>query len=79
MSILLMIAKELGRGIHWLYFDQFVGELLLRRWWPLQVEADLEWTFLEQWLLVVLDALKICMFPPPFLLRVWDGHLHLQG
>jgi len=53
-----------GRGICWLHFDQFVGELLLRRCWPLQVEVDLDWTFLEQWLLVVLDALKIHMFPP---------------
>ncbi len=75
MPILLVIAKELGGGIRWLNFHQFVSELLLGRWWSLQVEVDLDWTFLEQWLIVVQDVLKICMFP--LLLRVWDGHLHL--
>ena len=30
MPILLVIAKELSRGICWLNFHQFVGELLLR-------------------------------------------------
>ena len=77
MPILLMMAKELGGGIHWLNFHQFMGELLLGRWWSLQVKVDLDWTFLEQQLIVVRDALKICM--SPLLLRVWDGHLLLQG
>jgi len=71
-----VVAKELSGGICWLHFDQFMGELLLRRWWPLQVEIDLERTLFERWLLVVRNTLKIRMFPP-LLLRVWDGHLHL--
>ena len=71
-----MIAKELGGGIGWFHFNEFVRELLLGRWWSLQVEVDLDWTFLEQGLMVVWDALEIRMFPP-LLLRVWDGHLHL--
>ncbi len=48
MSILLVIAKELGRGICWFDFSYLVGEVLLRRWWSLQVKVNLDWTFLEQ-------------------------------
>jgi len=47
VSILLVKAKELGGGIHWFNFHQFMSELLLRQWWSLQVKFDLDWTFFE--------------------------------
>jgi len=45
--MLLVIVKELGGGIHWLNFHQFLSELLLGQWWSLQVKVDLDWMFLE--------------------------------